>query len=68
MLNTLEIEIVDNLSYGEKPVIIVVCGVKQFRNCGIPMVKMIWRNYGIEKAMMQAKKFWGQNFKGGGEM
>ena len=41
MLNTLEIEIVDNLSYGEKPVIIVDYRVKQFWSGGIPMVKMI---------------------------
>ena len=37
------------LNYVGKPVILVDYRVKQFRSCGIPMVKTIGRNYGIER-------------------
>ena len=56
MLKTSEIEIVENLNYVEKPVIIMDNGRKQLRNCGIPMVKMVWRSHGIEEATWETEE------------
>ena len=45
-----EVEISENLSYVEKLVKIVDHRIKQLRNREIPMVKVVWKNHGIEKA------------------
>ena len=45
-----EVEISDDLSYVEEPVRIVDRKMKQLRNREIPMVKVIWRNHGLEEA------------------
>ena len=56
MLKASEIEIAENLNYVEKPVIIVDYRVKQLWDCGIPMVKVVWRNQGIEEATWETEE------------
>ena len=50
VLKDSEVKISENLSYVEEPVRIVDRKIKQLRNREIPMVKVLWRNHGIEEA------------------
>ena len=50
VLKDSEVEISENLSYVEEPVKIVDHEVKQLRNREIPMVKVVWKNHGVEEA------------------
>ena len=45
-----EVQLSENLSYVEEPVRIVDQKIKQLRNREIPMVKVIWKNHGLEEA------------------
>ncbi|XP_071901026.1 uncharacterized protein [Coffea arabica] len=45
-----EIEIDESLTYEEKPVQLLDRKVKELRNKQIPLVKILWRNHGIEEA------------------
>ena len=45
-----EVEISENLSYVEEPIRIVDRKIKQLWNREIPMVKVIWKNHGLEEA------------------
>ena len=45
-----EVEISENLSYVEEPIRIVDRKIKQLQNREIPMVKVIWKNHGLEEA------------------
>ena len=51
-----EVEISQNLSYVEKPVSIVDRKVKQLHKREIPVVKVIWRNHGLEEATWETEK------------
>ena len=51
-----EVEISENLSYVEEPVSIVDHKVKQLRKREIPMVKVIWRNHGLEEATWETEE------------
>ncbi|KAL0540033.1 hypothetical protein IC582_024261 [Cucumis melo] len=44
------LQINENLSYEEQPVEILAKEVKVLRNKGIAMVKVLWRNHGVEEA------------------
>ena len=44
-----EVEISENLSYMEEPIKIVDHKIKELRNREIPMVKVVWKNHGIEE-------------------
>ena len=68
MLKVSEIEMVENLNYVGKPVILVDYRVKQCQNCGISMDKMIWRNYGIERTWCRQRNFEDKILKWGREM
>ena len=56
MLKDSEVEIAENLSYVEEPITIVDFRVKQLRNCEIPMVKVVWKNHGIEEATWETEE------------
>ena len=51
-----EIEVNANLTYEERPIEILDRGDKELRNKCIPLVKVLWRNHGIEEAMWEAEK------------
>ncbi|KAA0040403.1 pol protein [Cucumis melo var. makuwa] len=44
------LEIKENLSYTEQPVEVLAREVKTLRNKEIPLVKVLWRNHGVEEA------------------
>ncbi|KAA0059509.1 pol protein [Cucumis melo var. makuwa] len=44
------LQINENLSYDEQPVEILAKEVKMLRNRGITLVKVLWRNHGVEEA------------------
>ena len=50
MLKESEVEISENLSYVEEPIKIVDHKVKQLWDREIPMVKVVWKNHGVEEA------------------
>ena len=50
VLKDSEVEISENLSYVEVPIRIVDRKIKQLRNCEILMVKVVWKNHGLEEA------------------
>ena len=56
VLKDTEVEIAKNLTYVEEPVIIADYKIKQLRNQEIPMVKVIWRNHGIEEATWETEE------------
>ena len=56
VLKDSEVEISENLSYIEEPVSIVDYRVKQLRRREIPMVKVIWKNHGIEEATWETEE------------
>ena len=45
-----EVEISENLSYVEEPIRIVDHKIKKLQNREISMVKVVWKNHGIEEA------------------
>nr|XP_027086555.1 uncharacterized protein LOC113708294 [Coffea arabica] len=45
-----EIEVDEALSYEEKPVQVLDRKVKELRNKQIPLVKVLWKNHGVEEA------------------
>ena len=51
-----EIEITDSLSYVKEPVKIVDYRVKQLRKREIPMVKVLWKNHGVEEATWETEE------------
>ena len=55
VLKDSEMEISENLSYIEEPVTIVDYRIKQLRNREIPMVKVLWKNHGIEEATWETE-------------
>ena len=73
-----EIEIDESLTYEEKPVQLLDRKVKELRNKQIPLVKILWKNHGVEEATWEVeeemqkkypdlftnhgKKFRGRNF------
>ena len=63
-----DVQIFDNLTYIEEPMQIVDRKLKQLRNRKIPMVKVTWRNHGIEEATWETedkmKKDYPQLFSG----
>ncbi|TYJ97082.1 pol protein [Cucumis melo var. makuwa] len=44
------LQINENLSYEEQPIEILAKKVKMLRNRGITLVKVLWRNHGVEEA------------------
>ena len=57
-----EVEISENLSYIEEPVSIVDRRVKQLRQREIPMVKVNWKNHGIEEATWETEEKMRQDY------
>ena len=56
VLRDSEVEISDNLSYVEEPIRIVDYRIKQLRNREIPMVKVVWKNHGVEEATWETEQ------------
>ena len=56
VLRDSEVEISENLSYIEEPISIVDRKVKQLRKREISMVKVIWKNHGIEEATWETEE------------
>ncbi|XP_071920670.1 uncharacterized protein [Coffea arabica] len=51
-----EIEIDEALTYEEKPVQVLDKKVKELRNKQIPLVKILWKNHGVEEATWEMEK------------
>ena len=62
MIKDSEVEISENLSYVEEPIRIVDNKIKQLRNREIPMVKVLWRNHGIEEATWETTEKMKRNY------
>ena len=62
VLKDSEVEISENLTYVEEPVTIVDYKVKQLRRREIPMVKVIWKNHGIEEATWETEEKMRRNY------
>ena len=56
VLKDSEMEITNNLSYVEVPIKIVDYKLKQLRNREIPMVKVVWKNHGVEEATWETEQ------------
>ena len=56
VLRDCEIEISDNLSYVEEPIRIVDYKVRQLWKRDIPMVKVVWKNHGVEEATWETEE------------
>ena len=57
-----DIQICENLSYIEERVNIVDCQIKQLRRKDIPMVKIIWKNHGVEEATWETEEKMRKNY------
>ena len=55
VLETLELELRDDLSYEEQPVQILGKEEKELRNKTISLVKVLWRNHLVEEATWERK-------------
>ena len=62
VVQTGEIDVSDNLSYVEEPVQILDRKQRQLRNRKIPMVKVLWKNHGIEEATWETKEYMRQHY------
>ena len=51
-----EVPIAENLSYIEEPVSIIDRRIKQLRQREIPMVKVNWKNHGVEEATWETEE------------
>ena len=51
-----EVKIAENLSYIEEPVSIIDRRIKQLRQREIPMVKVNWKNHGVEEATWETEE------------
>ena len=51
-----EIEIDESLTYEEKPVQLLDRKVKELRNKQISLVKILWRNHGVEETTWEVEK------------
>ena len=56
VLKDSEVEISENLGYIEEPVRIVDRRIKQLRQREIPMVKIVWKDHGIEEATWETEE------------
>ncbi|XP_071920658.1 uncharacterized protein [Coffea arabica] len=51
-----DIEVDESLAYEEKPVQVLDRKVKELRNKRIPLVKVLWRNHGVEEATWEVEE------------
>ena len=51
-----EVGLDENSSYEERPVKILDRKVKELRHEQIPLVKILWRNHGMEEATWEVEK------------
>ncbi|XP_071917037.1 uncharacterized protein [Coffea arabica] len=56
ILQSESIEIDETLTYEEKPVELLDRKMKELRNKRIPLVKVLWRNHGIEEATWEVEE------------
>ena len=56
VLKDSDMQISENLSYIEEPVIIVKRQIKHLWRKYIPMVKVIWKNHGVEEATWETEE------------
>ncbi|XP_071900967.1 uncharacterized protein [Coffea arabica] len=56
ILQPKEIDIDESLTYEEKPVQLLDRKVKELRNKQIPLVKILWRNHGVEEATWKVEE------------
>ena len=56
VLKDSEVEVLENLTYVEEPMTIADYKIKQLRKRTIPMVKVIWKNHGIEEATWETEE------------
>ena len=57
------IELRPDLTYEEEPVEILAQEVKELRKKRIPLVRVLWRNHKIEKAMWESKEVMLQQYR-----
>nr|XP_027088632.1 uncharacterized protein LOC113709984 [Coffea arabica] len=50
------IEIDEALTYEEKPIRLLNCKVKELRNKRIPLMKVLWKNHGLEEATWEVEQ------------
>ena len=62
VIKDFEVEISENLSYVEEPIRIVDHKIKQLRNREIPMVKVVWKNHGIEEPTWETAEKMKRNY------
>ena len=51
-----DLELQSNLTYEEKPICILVREIKTLRNKEIPLVKVLWKNQGLEEATWKTEQ------------
>ena len=56
VLQNESVNLMENLTYVEKPVQILDYKIKQLRNRSIPLVKVLWRNHSIEEATWETEE------------
>ena len=56
MIKDSKVEILDNLSYVEEPIKIMDYRVKQLWKREILMVKVLWKNHGVEEATWETEE------------
>ncbi|TYK27113.1 hypothetical protein E5676_scaffold478G00020 [Cucumis melo var. makuwa] len=56
VVNFKPLQINEDLSYEEQPVEILAIEVKMLHNRGIPLVKVLWRNHGVEEATWEREE------------
>ncbi|XP_070049339.1 uncharacterized protein [Nicotiana tomentosiformis] len=50
------IEVNPNFTYGEEPIQILACELKELRNKSTPLVKVLWKNHSGEEATWERKE------------
>ena len=62
VLKDADIRISENLSYIEKSVNIVDRRIKELRRKDIPIIKVVWRNHGVEEATWETDEKMRKNY------
>ena len=55
VLSSEDVEVNTDLTYEEEPIRMLDRGDKELRNKCIPLVKMLWRNHGVEEATWEVE-------------
>ncbi|KAA3486484.1 reverse transcriptase [Gossypium australe] len=55
VISLTEVEIQPDMTYGEKPIKILACEMKELRNKKVALVKVLWQRHSIEEATWELK-------------